>query len=407
MIPTALRQTARALLRRPTFTAVAVATIALGVGATTAVFSVANAILLRPLPFHAPEELVLLDGMVPSVGASMSETTMLNWAPSFRTLSGVAAYAMTTGANLTGGAAPERVEVTEVTPSFFGVLGVEGIRGRGFLAEEGRAGRAAVAVLSHGLWRDRYAGDPALVGATIQLNGRPVTVAGVAPAGMAYPGETQVWVPVAFGESRIPSGSRLFRIVGRLAPGAAMESARAEMAAFVDRELQGSWLADRPPVVRGLQASLVGHVRPALLMLLGAVGFVLLIASANLANLLLTRTAERSRELAVRSAMGAQRHDLAGQVLLESGLVAVAGGGLGVLLGAWGLDVILALAPPSVPLLGEVTLDGAVLGVALAVTAASALLSGSLPAVRAARTDVLERLKEGGRGTGWSWPRSR
>jgi putative ABC transport system permease protein len=386
------------ILKAPSLTMVAVITLALGIGANTAVFSIVNAVLLRPLPYDHPERVMTIRSAPLSLGTQLSSSNLFDWrdhAPSFESL---AAYNPASGGvNLTGEPEPERVEASEVTASFFETLGVHAIQGRTFAPEDEREGSNRVVVLSYGLWQRRFH-DSDIVGQTIRLNEVPHTVIGVAPPGVQSPANVDVWLPVSFGDSRVLTGPvMMFNILGRLRPGASTAAARAEMQSFSE------WLktnAPRPgfaPTIEviPLHAELVQKVRPALLILFGAVGFVLLIVCVNVTNLLLARASVRRKEMAIRAALGASRLRLARQMLVESSLLAVLGGGAGLLLALWSVDLLKALGPSDIPRLREVKLDAIVFGFTLGVSLLAGFLFGLAPALQASKVDLNEALKEG------------
>jgi putative ABC transport system permease protein len=400
-----LRYGARMLWKNPGFTFVAIITLALGIGANTAIFSVVNTVLLHPLPFEEPQRLVLLNGTpAPHKGESMPVGALVReWREQTRSFESLAAYGLiSTGANLTGGSEPIRVAVTETTANFFSTMGIKAVAGRTFLPEEEQAGRGQVAVLSYDLWQRQFGGGPKVIGRTLVLNGKSLTVIGVAPPRVRYPGKAEMWVPIALGAERVLSKSVLgFQVIGRLKTGVTLDEARAEMKVFSE------WLkqqfpehADHDAERQGVQLipladELVRGIRPALLILLGAVAFVLLIACANVSNLLLVRAATRQKEVAIRSALGANRVRLIRQFLAEGLLLAVGGGLLSWLLAMWGIDLLVALGSEEIPRSGEISLDGRVFGFTLIVSVLTGILCGLAPALQASRVDLSEALKEG------------
>jgi len=390
----------RRLRQAPGFTAVAVATLALGIGANGAIFSVVNAVLLRPLPFEQADRLVRLSQTWKGQSSVYSPQNFLDVEAAARSFESLAVYD-TSGVTLTGRGQPASVLGTEVSASFFDVLRVRPAFGRAFEKGENEPGHTKLAVLGHALWRERFGGDPGVVGQTVQLNREPFTIVGIAPAGFAFPAGTDLWTPLEY-DARFRSNSRgawYLGTVGRLKPEATLAQAREEVATIHAR------LARDYPVDEGvggtvasLQEAIVGDSRRALLVLLGAVGLVLLIACVNVANLLLARVAAREGELALRTALGAGRYRLMRQLLTESLTLSVLGGAAGILLAAFSLDALLALQPAGVPRLAEVRVDRAVVAFAAVLSVFTGLLFGVFPALQMTRRPTAESLREGSRG---------
>jgi putative ABC transport system permease protein len=408
-----IRYGIRSLLKRPSFTAIAVITLALGIGANTAIFSVVNAVLLRPLPYKDSDRLVMVWEADQKKGVNHVQVSAPNYVD-WRDQNDVfeqmaAAFARPdTGVNLSEGTNPEWVQAAVTTGNLFAVLGIQPALGRAFLPEEEKAGNNRVAILSDSLWQRRFAGDRSIVGKTITLDARSYTVVGVLPVDFEFPtprnvdsaakpkGPVELYIPAVLGKHR---GGHNYRVIARLRPGVTLQQAQAHMdtiAARLQQQYPDQQVGMGASVV-SLSEQVVGKVRMALLVMLGAVGFVLLIACANVANLLLARTAERDREFAIRAALGASRGRIVRQVLGENLLLALVGGALGVLLAFWGVEALVALSPVDFPRLRETHIDARVLGVSFMLSMATGLVFGLAPALQLSSPDLNNSLKEGGR----------
>ncbi len=402
-----IRYSVRALRRSMGFTGVVILTLALGVGANTAIFSVVSGVLLQPLPYEDPDRLVTVWENNRSHSNTMGQVSPPNFAD-WREQSEVFS-AMSAGywwnATITGGDGAERVLGAAITPgTLLGVLGVSPARGRSFVPEDGTAGAQPVVILSHALWQRRYGSDPSLVGATVEISGTSRTVVGIMPAGFAVPTypNAELWRPVAqdtYGDDR---SSHYLRVIARLDISATVERAQAEMDAIMARleQLYPEHNANTGANVVTLERYVVHRVDRALYVLLGAVGFVLLIACTNVANVMLARASAREREFAVRCALGAGRRRLIRQVMTESMMLAVLGAAAGLLLAHWGVKLLLAMSPPGIPRLDQVGIDPRVLVFTLSVTVVTGLAFGLMPALQASRQRIADALREGGRGAG-------
>jgi len=396
-----LRFGLRTLRRSPAFTAVAALTLALGIGANTAVFTVVNGVLLRPLPFPEPERLFEISYLPRNnpflAGPGLADRDYLEFRRQDQVFEHVAT-AGTTPVTLTGAGDPVRVPAAMVTPGFFPVLRVNPEIGRWFLPEEDQAGRDHVAVLSNKLWQSRFGGDSRILGKSITLDGVAYTVVGVMPAGFGFPGDSEMWTPLAVQID--PHNSCTRPVIGRLKPGISRQRAQAELETFASR-LQlgpGEKRSDFVARIIPLKDTAVGNIRSSLLIFAGAVAFVLLIACANFANLLLIRAAGRRQEISVRAALGAGRGRLIRQLLTESTLVALTGGAAGTLLATVGVPALLALAPAGkIPRLEEIRMDGWVLAFTLAISVTTGIVFGLAPALGATGRGLRESLSGSGR----------
>ena len=396
------RFAARTLWKNRAVSAVAVIALALGVGANTAVFSVVNAALLTPLPYHDPDRLVRISEYhekVPQM--SVSYPNFLDWREQQTSFEAMAAT-QPGSYNLSGEGEAERLVGSNVSPEFFKVLGVEPALGRSFSEEENRPGAGRVAVISHGLWQRRFGSDPKILGRALTLNGEPYTVVGVTRRGFVYGLPTDVYVPLGSLANRtlwLRDNHPGIYVLARMKPGVTAEGALREMKTIASR-LEAQYPGTNTgnsAALQPLSEFFVGSLRPALLILLGAVGLVLLIACANVANLLLARAASRGREIAIRTALGASRLRVMRQLLVESVVLALIGGAAGLLLAVWGMDFLRTLAANSLPPTVVVGLDARVLLFTLGVSVLTGLVFGFAPAIQASRTDLNSSLKEGGR----------
>ena len=391
----------RQLLKTPGFALVAALTLALGIGATAAIFSAVHAVVLRPLPFPEPDRVVVLGESLQGRASDVSVGNFHDWrthATSFASLAAMQSFSF----NLAEAGEPERVVGGRVTHSWFDVIGIAPLHGRVFTREEDAPGRDRVVVLSHRLWTRRFGADARIVGRDIQLNTVPHTVVGVMPPRFdVTAGSEELWTPVAFTPEQLAEHDEHYlQAIGRLAPGVSIAQANAELQTIYARMLAEDPANTQinPAVVEPFHAQLVGPYRERLLVLLGAVGLVLLIACGNVANLLLARGGARSREIALRAAIGAGRGRIVRQLLTETLVLALAGAALGIALAWAAVPALVAASPEGVPRLDQARVDGTVLAFALGAALASALVAGLAPALRAARTDLRGILNEGGRG---------
>jgi putative ABC transport system permease protein len=387
--------------RNPGFTCVATLTLALGIGANTTIFSVVNAVLLRSLPYRDPDRLVMVRHYgAYGVSDFVSGLDFLEWRDQAKAFEQIAAYRADT-VDLTGRGAPERLSAGFVSANLFRALGIAPTLGRAFTLEEDTAGAAPVVILSDGLWRRRFGGDPQVIGQALILGGQSRTVIGIMPHGFRSPGEYDLWLPLAF---NVTQGSNISRVpivsvIARLKPDVTPESARADLSVILERQRQRQQISSDDPrddkQVRVIKLNdwLVGNVRLALLVLFGAGAFVLLIMCANVANLLLARSGARKKELAIRAAMGAGRLRLVRQLLTESLLLSLAGGAAGLLAANWGVKLLVAMSPAGIARIEESAVDGRVLGFTCMVVALVGLITGIFPALQASKTDVNETLK--------------
>ena len=402
-----IRYSLRRLAKSPAFSAIVVLTLALGIGANTAIFSAVNAILLRPLPYHQPEQLVTIQHLYPSLDLEAPVS-----APGFRDYQergrSFSSMAVETGwaANLTGEGDPVRLQGARVTGRFFGTLEVPALHGRTLQPGEDAEGRQHVVVLSHALWQRLFGSDPGVVGRTLQLNGESYQVVGVMPREFRdfFNRNVELWAPLVFRPDQLTDENRtseFLNLTARMRDGVTLPDAAAEVRSIglqLQQQYPDTYAPDWGLGVKALGDLATGNIRPALLVLLGAVGFVLLIACANVANLLLSRAAARGKEIAIRSALGASRDRLVRQLLTESALLSLTGGLVGLLLAYWGVRALVAINAGNLPRADEIRVDGAVALFTLGVSLVAGFLFGLAPALHAARPDLQATLKEGGRG---------
>jgi putative ABC transport system permease protein len=398
----------RMLWKSPGFTLVVVLALALGIGANSAIFSVVNAILLRPLPYKDPQQLVIINHNYPKLNlkATVSAPGYIYYRDHAQSFSEVAAIGGW-NANLTGGGEPERLQGMQVTTNLLPMLGAQAARGRVFSGQESQPGSDRVVVLSDGLWHRRFGGDPSIVNRTITINGEQYTVVGIMPPQFQYGREfgriVDIYSPIAFTPQQLSteaSGMEYLTVMARLKPEVSINQAQAEMDTIAGQMRQLYEMPD--PSIWGLTLTsyneqIIGDLRPALFVLLGAVAFLLLIACANVANLLLARAAARQKEIAIRAALGASRMRVIRQLLTESTLLALAGGALGLMLAVWGVDMLVRINENKLPRAHEIGLDLNVFLFTLGISLLTGIVFGLAPAFQTSKTNLQETLKEGGR----------
>ena len=400
-----LRYGARMLTRSPGFTTVAVMTLALGIGANTAIFSVVNTVLLKPLPFEDSNRLVHVYEAYPAQGfwrGWHSAPLYYDWRERNEVFSQISPI-WQRGYVLTGSGEAASISATSVVSDFFPLFRLKPILGRGFAPEEEIKGRNSVVVISYGFWQERFGGDGEILNKSIILNGTPHTIIGVMPPGQEFPRNTKLWTPFVVPEESNRRGFKFMYTVARLKSDVTLEQSRANMTAVaksIAEDYPGNYSKNFDTGVFPMKQEIVGRASQALWLLLGAVSFVLLIACANVANLLLARAASREKEFAVRAAIGAGRGRLLRQLLTESVLLSMAGGGLGLLLAWGGVHGFVAFSPGNIPRLSELTVDWEILTYSLLLTFATGLLFGLAPALKSSRPELSSALKEGSRTGG-------
>ena len=404
-----IRYAGRSLSKRPAFTVMVVLVLALGIGATTAIFTVVSAVLLRPLPYPSPDRLVRVFSSLQGENIREIEGTVfapdfVEWRAQCQTCEHLGAYTLAWPSNLTGGAEPDRVRVSRVSDDLFATLGIQPLLGRTFAPEEAarpvftnesaNAPTNTAIVLGYSLWQKRFGADKAVLGKTVKIEGDNCTIVGVMPAGFKFPDEADAWLPVSLGTKR---DNRFLRVVARLRSGVTQAQAHAELSTIAARLGQ-----EFPKTNQGLgidvvslQQSIVGDVRPALLIFLGAVSFVLLIACANVASLLLARAATRQREMAIRAALGANRWRIVRQLLSESVLLSLLGGAFGLLLAVWILNLLVAAAPHQIPRLTAIEIDSWTFAFTFLLSVVTGVTFGLAPALQSARPDLNSTIREG------------
>jgi putative ABC transport system permease protein len=407
-----MRYAGRQLVKSPAFTIVVVLTLGLGIGATSAIFSVVNAVLLRPLPYPEADRLVRVHEIVPQYGRfSVAPATFLDWRQQNSVFERIAAYA-TASTTLAGTDGPERVPSAAVSWDLFELLKVDPILGRTFTAQEGTPVKPTVAIISYGAWQRRFGADRSVLGRPVTLNGTSTTIIGVMPPDFYFPSRTiEIWTPLAFNPANATRGGHFIGVIARMKPGVSVETANTEMKTISERlALQyPQQSANESAEVVQLLESLVADIRPALLTLLTAVGVVVLIACANVANLLLVRASVREKEIAIRAALGAGRRRLVLQMLAESVVLALAGGGLGLLLAYLAIPAIKTLSAAGIPRIADLSIDITVLAFVAGVSLFTGLIFGLAPAWHASRARLGHVLKDGARtssSAGGRWVRN-
>ncbi len=397
-----IRYAFRSLIKRPGFVAVAVITLAFGIGANTAIFSVVDAVLLSPLSFPEPDRIVVVDGTnlsldIPEGGAT-SVPDFADWRNQSSSFEQIAAF-IAGGSVLKTNDEPERVRGTSVTEDFFPLFRTAPLKGRLMQADEFKEGNNYVAILSYALWQRRFGGSDGVIGSKVQMSNFSVTIVGVMPRGFDYPTQTEMWFPYPVDPAKEKRFNRFLTVVGRLKPGVDIEQARSEMTVINERLAQSYVETNRGWNVKltKLHDRLTGKLRASLWILLGAVTLVLLIACANVANLQLARATYRKREIAVRTALGASRIRIVRQLLTESVLLSIVSGAVGLALSLWLTRLLVSISPPNSPRFEEIGMDFRVFGFAFAVALVTGVVFGLVPAIQTSKIDLNEILKEGGR----------
>jgi putative ABC transport system permease protein len=398
-----LRYALRGLRKQRAFTAVAVITLALGIGANTAIFSVINTVLLKPLPYENPDQLVVVTETVSDRPFGVSYQNFVDWRNQNTVFDNVAAVRQRESFNLTGAGDSERIQGRLVSANFLATLGIKPVRGRDFLAEDDQANATPVAIISHALWHRRFGADENIIGKQLTLNNQQFTVIGITPPNFGYGADADVTVPIGLSAERFKLRGKDPGIIAfaRLKQGTPIACANAELntiAARLEQQYPDTNTGRRVQI-ESLRESVVGDIRPTLLTLLGAVGFVLLISCANVANLLLTRSASRQREMAIRTALGAGRMRILRQLFTESTVLALAGGVIGLLLAIWGTSVLSSYIPEGIPRMSELRVDGSVLAFTFGASLLTGIFFGLAPALQSAKTNLTETLKEGERNS--------
>ena len=399
-----LRYGLRTLARNPGFTAVAVIALALGIGANTAIFSVVNGVLLQPLPYRDPDHLMRLSETSPDFGTmSVACPNFVDWKDQSRSFTGLASFRWE-DYDVTGGERPEHLSGKMVSADFFRVLGIHPVLGRDFDPRADRLGASPVVLIGGGLWNRRFGSNPAVLGSQLILNGRSYTVAGVVPTGFQLEGTADLYTLMEQWDDLLARSREMhpgMYVVGRLKPGVTQAQAQSEMTAIAARLAEAYPKSNTKHGVHltPLTGVIVGNVRPTLLVLLGAVGFVLLIACANVANLILARSAGRQKEIAIRAAIGAGRGRVVRQLLTESVVLALAGGMAGLAIARWGTQAVVAAVPGGLPRMENIGMDGWVLAFTLGVSLLTGIVFGLAPALQTSVTGLHETLKEGSRGS--------